>query len=125
MKNTKSHNKFFRNTLLLLLVLFSLTPCSVKESGALAFGVEYQRPFNKTRAFVSHIDSCDNLVFNQVDSVKTQDLFELDFLANTPNNTFLFLSDINDGYLKTKSKKSSDLGQPLYILYSRLKLDIA
>jgi len=125
MKNPKSHIKFLRNTLLLLVVLFSLTPCSVKESHFLVLNVEYQRPLNKTRALFSQEDSCESLVFHQVETVKTQVDFDVNLLVLAAIHPPLILADSKEGNLAKQSKKSSNLGRPLYILYSRLKLDMA
>lgn len=125
MKKTNPHIEFIRNTILILVVLFALTPCSVKEAGSVALNIEYQRPFNKTRVAISQENSCENLVFTQVEMVKNQELQALDIVVNTSNNPVLFLFDSKEGSIIKQSKKSSDLGRPLYILYSRLKLDIA
>ncbi|GGG45197.1 hypothetical protein [Bizionia arctica] len=125
MKKTKSHFKFLRNTLLLLVVLFSLTPCSVKESGAKAFDIEYQRPLNKTRAVITQLDSCENLIFNQAETVQTQKVSVFTLPVISTVEPPLILTDSEESNLIKQSKKPLDLSLPLYILYKRFKMDLA
>ena len=125
MINTRKHIRFIKNTLLLIVVLFSLTPCSVKESSSFVFNLEYQRPLNKTRALVSQDKTCESSVFNQLETVKTQELLELNVLATTLSSNPLLVTDIKKRYLKNNYEKPSNHSRPLYILYNRLKLDIA
>ncbi|MCX7547408.1 hypothetical protein OS188_05505 [Xanthomarina sp. F1114] len=125
MKNTNPHIKFLRNSIILLVVLFSLTPCSVKESGSVLFNFEYQRPLNKTRVSFSQENSCNSLIFNQVETVQTQKTVDLDLRTVSISNPFLFSTVFGEVNQIKSSNASPDIGRPLYILYSRLKLDLA
>ncbi|HLV15451.1 MAG TPA: hypothetical protein VKY41_09740 [Xanthomarina sp.] len=125
MKNSKSYIKFLKHTLLLLVVMFALAPCSVKESGATVFNIDYQRPLNKSKALVFQDNSCENLEFNLIETVKTQDDFELNVLATKTNNTVLLAPNFQVVFQKNYYKNYSESSLPLYILYSQLKLDIA
>lgn len=113
-----------KHILLMCFILFALSPCIVKE---VLFGpaiVEYAKPLNKSKT-TTQTNSCqysqtENQQISVVKQTKINKQTEpVDFLASQP---FVARSaKILGKYSKTFSGNSL----PKYILYKRLKLDIA
>ncbi|WP_437919738.1 hypothetical protein [Sphingobacterium sp. LRF_L2] len=58
-----SANKEFlniKNFLLLIVLLFALAPCAVKEALHTPFDIEYTQPLNKTKTTVSNSTNCSS-----------------------------------------------------------------
>lgn len=49
-KKSGLHTVYLKNTLTVLLVLFSLTPCIVKESALRTIEISYNKPLNKAKS---------------------------------------------------------------------------
>lgn len=124
MFKTKNHIRNVRHILLMLFVLFALSPCVVKEAMFSLANAEYAKPLNMSKATAptnscqySQNDRQQNSVVKQSDINKEIEPF------NVSENLFFVVrsTKINNKY----SKKSSGNSPPKYILYKRLKLDVA
>ncbi len=118
------HIKIFKPILLLGFVLFSLTPCTVKEVFLSSVNAEFANSLNKTKTTAS-ISRCaysqnenqqisvekNSEIKKQIESV---DFFDKPFFA-------VLSTKVYNDYSKTSSGNSP----PKYILYKRLKIDIA
>lgn len=112
------------HTTFLLCVLFSLAPCSVKSSFLTSIDIEHSLPFNKTKTtHSSNYSSCD--VSHSVTNTSKE-------YNTTISTQFNFSKDkVHPFILTTVPKKyhfeklTSGNSPPLYILYKRLKLDLA
>jgi len=118
-----SQKKLLRITLLLC-VLFSLAPCSVKSSFFTVLDVEHSLPFNKTKTTqISSFSDC-SLSQSVVSITKQYSKTAPDLFNFSDDKEHLFFSN-------TVSKKhhfeklTSGNSPPLYILYKRLKLNLA
>lgn len=124
MPKMKIHIKIFRHIVFMWFVLFSLSPCTVKETLFLTVNTDYAKPLNKSKtttstSFCSYSKNENQKISvvkkseinKQVESV---DLFYNKWLAES------FTKIYND-YSKTSSGNSP----PKYILYKRMKIDIA
>lgn len=124
MTKKESHIKNFRHTVLMWFVLFSLSPCTVKEALSQVVSTDYAKPLNKSKTFAP-TTSCsysqnDNQQISVVKKAKINKEIESDQVVN--NSCFVVLS--SKGY-NDYSKTSSGNSPPKYILYKRLKIDIA
>lgn len=128
MRNISSHINYTKGVILMLMALFALTPCSVKESAYQLVNVEYQRPLNQTKSTQVNNSSCE--VSEMEDGL---------IVTTTQSNTANLLLDIEPGVISTLtpllstqvftyeylSSQPSTSFAPLYILYSRLKIALA
>ncbi len=118
------HIKIFKAILLLGFVLFSLSPCTVKEVILSSVNAESANSLNKTKTTAS-ISSCayshneNQLVSVEKNSKSNKqtepvDIFDKPFSA-------VHSTKVCNKYSKTSLGHSP----PKYILYKRLKIDIA
>ena len=128
MRNISSHINYTKGVILMLMALFALTPCSVKESAYQLVNVEYQRPLNQTKSTQVNNSSCE--VSEMEDGLT---------VTATQSNTANLLLDIEPEVISTLtpllstqvftyeylSSQPSASFAPLYILYSRLKIALA
>ena len=128
MQGTKKYIQFFRNNLFLIVLLFALSPCSVKEVLHQQFDVAYNQPLNKTKTTLNQQSNCSvgsDFISEQKQESKKQT--ESNFLPDFEKKTFQ-----NNTY--SLARKSSEiqafqidlahLFPPKYILFKRLKIDI-
>lgn len=124
MKKVASYLSSTRSILIMLVVLFSLSPCTVKESIYQIIGTEYQRPVNKTKATQSFQNTCQSSVFSVSQKVKVTKLSDFDLFRLA----FQYLKPIMPAY-KTETwpgRKEvwADYNEPLFILYKRFKIGL-
>jgi hypothetical protein len=125
MLKTEFHiNTYARHIALMLFVLFSLSPCTVKESLFLSVNREYTKPLNKSRT-TSQTNTC---TYSQQEGQRIQVTAKSIINRQVEPDGFLVkiyvaLHPAKD--CKYYSKRSSGNSPPKYILYKRLKIDIA
>lgn len=124
MTKKESHIKKIRHIVLMWFVLFSLSPCTVKEALSQVVSTDYAKPLNKSKT-IAPTTSCsysqnDN---QQISVVKKAKIYkEIGPVQVVNNLCFTVLSSkVYNDYSKTSSGNSP----PKYILYKRLKIDIA
>lgn len=124
MFNAKQYIKNLKHILWVWFALFTLSPCVVKEAMFSVVNAEYSQPLNKSKT-TAPTNSCqysqnDN---QQVSVVKQSKINKQTEPAEVAKNLFLIVHsiEINTNYSKTTSGNSP----PKYILYKRLKLDVA
>lgn len=124
MPKIKLFNINFSQIILIGLVLFSLSPCTVKGALLESVSVEYSKPLNKTKS-VNQVNTCVNTLNAD---------FQISVEKQSKVSPFYF--EINSGERQhqieyfTKdyqkfSKSTSGNSPPIYILYKRLKIAIA
>jgi len=112
-----------KHILLVCFALLALSPCIVKETVYGLVAEEYQKPLNKSRTTVQTV-SCQ--FFQQ--GVETSISKEQKVTAEIDFSGFVSLPIFNipqPGFTGSDSKTFSGNSPPKYILYKRLKLDIA
>lgn len=124
MPKIKHHIKNFRQIVFLSLVLFSLSPCTVKEVVFNVFNTDYFKPLNKSKITVP-TSPCsyshhENIHFSIIKRLKINKLIAPDFFCDHLNFT-VYSFKVHNGYTKNTSGNSP----PKYILYKRWKIDIA
>lgn len=123
MLRTKLHNGIFKQLFLLSFILFSLSPCAVKEVVFSNLNIEYSQPFNKTKT-TSSSSNCNyaSSAVEQIFALKKSKIYqekEAEIFAQNTAFKLLKLSPQN-----VNSKNSSENSLPKYILYKRLKINI-
>lgn len=124
MSKKRKHIKYLKHIVLILFLLFSLSPCTVKEALFHSVNTDYAKPLNKSRT-TTPTSSCsysqnDNKQISVVKKAKINK--EIESFNSVNNLCFAILSvKVYNDYSKTSSGNSP----PKYILYKRLKIDIA
>lgn len=123
MSHPRSHIRFYKAITILLLLAFSLSPCSVKRDLLNIFDIEYIGTLNKAKTTVSSTSSCDAFQNSSAKSVFKADskVKQLDssLKVNLPVRN-LGKEKMRSSYSKTTTGNSP----PKYILFKRLKLDL-
>lgn len=119
-KNT-IHIYKISHILLLLGIVFSLSPCPTKESVYELFNLEYTKPLNKTKTTQKAESSCSNS-FQIESEIKNTKSTKENIIAKHTNEYQLTnnLSLINTEF--SSFNLSKFYSPPLYILYSSLKI---
>ncbi len=118
------HMKNIRHVMLTWFVLFSLSPCTVKEAWFHSVGIEYTTSLNKSRT-TTQTNACQysspaDLYVSVVKQSKSNKQTEpVDVAKNHPVTAHVVKIQRNS------SKASSGSSPPKYILYKRLKIAIA
>lgn len=104
------------------LVLFSLTPCTIKEIFFHAVDLDYAKPLNKSK---TSTNSCS---YSQIENRQNLGLKSSKIINRII--PFCFSKNLNFALCSTKifkdySRISLGNSPPKYILYKRLKIDIA
>lgn len=124
MSDTKIHMKTYKAIIMMLILAFSLSPCSVKRNVLDIFDIQYISGLNKVKTTSNLISSCDFTSISSKISVsktvikaKHSNAF-LDFTASVKN--------IQEGNLTFNDYSGHTTGNspPKYILFKRLKLNL-
>lgn len=112
-----------KQILLVCFALLALSPCIVKETVYGLVAEEYQKPLNKSRTTVQTV-SCQFFQHGSETSISKEQkvIAEIDF------SSFVSLPIFNipqPRFTGSDSKTFTGNSPPKYILYKRLKLDIA
>ena len=105
-------------------VLFALSPCVVKEAFFSLANAEYIKPINKTKSTApTNSDQYSQIDNKQISITKQTNISKQVEPVKISENLFFVVCSIkiNSKY----SKNSLGNSPPKYILYKRLKLDIA
>ena len=123
MLKVENHIKNIRYIVLMWLILFSLSPCTVKEVLLQSVSTEYAEPLNKpktTRTNPCQFSSNGHQHLASAQQSKINKKIEpVDFSCNYAFPAYAV--KIGKNYSKTSTGNSP----PKYILYKRLKIDIA
>ncbi|SIS55515.1 hypothetical protein SAMN05421786_101187 [Chryseobacterium ureilyticum] len=124
MSDTKIHMKTYKAIIMMLILAFSLSPCSVKRNVLDIFDIQYISGLNKVKTTSNLASSCDFTSISSKISVsktvikaKHSNAF-LDFTASVKN--------IQEGNLTFNDYSGHTTGNspPKYILFKRLKLNL-
>lgn len=109
----------------MLVVLFSLSPCTVKESVYHVFGTEYQRPINKTKTTQSFQSTCQAQVFSTSTAHKISKISDFDLFRIAIQSFQQLIPIDQSGNPQKRNELSVEYSPHLFILYKRLKLGLA
>ncbi len=122
--NQNQHIKNFKHILYVWFIFFALSPCVVKEAMFSVVNAEYSQPLNKSKT-TAPTNYCQ---YSQEDSqqISIIKLSKID-RQTEPVITFknLFFIVHSHEIITNYSKVFSGNSPPKYILYKRLKLDVA
>ncbi|WP_265430007.1 hypothetical protein [Chryseobacterium sp. YIM B08800] len=125
MSNIKLHIKFYRAIVMMLVVAFSLSPCSLKREVLEVFNIQHIGTLNKVKTTAPSFFSCESFNSSSKVSVSRSD-FKFKGIAFS---NFLQSDNLNfekPTFSQTNySGNTSGNSPPKYILFKRLKLDMA
>jgi len=124
MSDTKIHMKTYKAIIMMLILAFSLSPCSVKRNVLDIFDIQYISGLNKVKTTSNLASSCDfTSIFSKISVSKTVIKAKhcnafLDFTGSVKN--------IQEGNLTFNDYSGHTTGNspPKYILFKRLKLNL-
>ena len=123
MPSVNTHISFYKRTIALLLVLFSLAPCGVKESLFHTFGAEYNSPLNKTKTNASQLNTCS--YWHSTTSITNGRNLSADIHLPAYFTALQHTSKATSIGKNKHYRNTTCNSPPIYILFKRMKLDLA
>ncbi|WP_047442631.1 hypothetical protein [Chryseobacterium sp. JAH] len=124
MSNLKLHLPIYKAIVLMLVVAFSLSPCSLKRDVLGIFDIQHISTVNKVKTTTPTFSSCQSFSSNSKVSVfKADSKFKDDFFSALLNSCN-YSSEKKTHRLKNYSGNTSGNSPPKYILFKRLKIDM-
>lgn len=124
MLKTARQNKICKHIVSLCFVLFALSPCIAKQGLLNPVMVEFDKPLSQSKT-TTHTSSCS---YSQSDSYQVSVNKQIDNKNHSEPVDLIIQEPIApqpDKTLGRQDNTSSGNSPPKYILYKRLKLDIA
>lgn len=121
----KQHNINIRHFFMMCFIVFAFSPCTVKNVFSDAFGITSVKPLNKIKTTTNSTNFCQYIQSdkNQTLTSKKSKIYKSDFVYfEVLKNAFVFKSSNKKTYYL---KHFSSNSPPMYILFKRLKLDVA
>lgn len=124
MPSSGLHMKTYKGVITMLILMFSLSPCSVKRNVLDIFDIQYISGLNKVKTTSSLSFSCDTAFASSETAVSK---------TKIQNHNHKFLSGFNSAaanlfeekyYLNNYSGHSTGNSPPKYILFKRLRLHL-
>ncbi|MEG0926943.1 hypothetical protein [Chryseobacterium sp.] len=124
MSNTKVHMKTYRAIITMLILVFSLSPCSVKRNVLDIFDIQYISGLNKVKTTSGLSQNCDIATHSSKTSVSKTEarisdkkfFFAFDFTTSNIGEEKIFFNEY--------SGHTTGNSPPKYILFKRLKLSM-
>ncbi len=122
MSSAKAHISFYKTIAIMLLLAFSLSPCSVKRDLLDIFDLQYAGTLNKVKTTTASNTTCDSAFQNS----SAASAFKADVKLKKTDFYFnLYLKNpVEKGSFLKYTKKTTGNSPPKYILFKRLKLDL-
>lgn len=124
MHHSGFHMKTYKAVVTMLILVFSLSPCSVKRNVLDIFDIEFISGLNKVKTTSSFSFSCDVASASSglsVSKIKVQNQYNKFLSGFTPA---VHNSVEEKTFLNTYSGHSTGNSPPKYILFKRLKLNL-
>ncbi|MCC9070404.1 hypothetical protein LNQ49_02140 [Flavobacterium sp. F-65] len=126
MANKRTYSQKMRLVVILLTVVFALAPCSVKSSLFSVFDIEYFQTLNKNQTAQTGTSYCEvqESNVNQSENSVTKLKKQIPVLpVSVPQNQILLATALHNPHINVNVSAVNK--PPLYILYKRLKSDLA
>ncbi|MDX1328716.1 MAG: hypothetical protein R3299_13520 [Arenibacter sp.] len=125
MERASLHTKNFQRLFIALAITVALAPCSVKDTVFGYFDITYERPLNKTRTVQAGNTICEQSTINAQTNLETNAYTANFLIPETAITSPIILAGCKKVALKQYAKRTTGNSPPLYILYKRLRSDIA
>lgn len=124
MSHPKSHIGFYKAITILLLLTFSLSPCSVKRDVLNIFDIQYPGTLNKVKTTVTSTAQCDTSFQNTSKTLVSKADINARKADCALSFTLYLKNQREEKILSKYSKTTTGNSPPKYILFKRLKLDL-
>jgi len=124
MSNIKLHMKIYKAVVMLLVVVFSLSPCSLKRNVLDIFDIQHISALNKTKTTAPSFSGCESFNSSSKISVSKADFKFKGIVLSDFLQSVNFNSEKPIFSQKSYSGNTSGNSPPKYILFKRLKLDM-
>ncbi|OCA76995.1 hypothetical protein BBI01_00585 [Chryseobacterium artocarpi] len=124
MSDTKIHMKTYKAIIMMLILAFSLSPCSVKRNVLDIFDIQYISGLNKVKTTSNLVSSCD---FTSISSkISVSKIVIKAKHCNAFLDSTVSVKNIHEGNLTFNDYSGHTTGNspPKYILFKRLKLNL-
>lgn len=124
MSDTKIHMKTYKAIIMMLILAFSLSPCSVKRNVLDIFDIQYISGLNKVKTTSNLVSSCD---FTSISSkISVSKIVIKAKYCNAFLDSTASVKNIQEGNLTFNDYSGHTTGNspPKYILFKRLKLNL-
>lgn len=124
MSNIKFHNKTYKVIILMLVVFFSLSPCTVKKDLLAIFDIQHISSFNKVKTTPVDSYSCESFeTSSRKVSISKSDLTSKKYIVFNDLSSIVFPQ--KDSFFQNRYFWfTTGNSPPKYILFKRLKLDM-
>lgn len=124
MSDTKIHMKTYKAIIMMLILAFSLSPCSVKRNVLDIFDIQYISGLNKVKTTSNLASSCDFTSISSKISV-SKTIIKAKY-CNAFLDSSVSVKNIQEGNLTFNDYSGHTTGNspPKYILFKRLKLNL-
>ncbi len=125
MPAARIHMKTYKAFLTMLILVFSLSPCSVKRDVLSILDIQYISGLNKVKITFGSVLSCDGTTENSTSksSVSKTNRKHQNREFSLPSDRLSFFIDDADRFSSYSGKVSGN-SPPKYILFKRLKLHL-
>ncbi|PRY50343.1 hypothetical protein B0I27_10965 [Arcticibacter pallidicorallinus] len=121
-----SHNRIWKGIFLMLFAMFSLSPCSAKQSVLQTFDLEFGRNANKTKATGNMINGCSIVKHSRGKALVNPSVIKLLPHHQSDHDTVERSESAVIGILVNNSVGIKTAGRlPQYILFKRFKVHLA
>lgn len=118
----------YRSLFIMLFVIFSLSPCRVKETILSVFDIPYSTPLNKTRTTITQGYSCSNSLAEVAQNTTIISIAKHKFREVFFMSKALFYDKVHVNKDKAIMLNYPEIfalrGPPKYILFQQLKVDL-
>ncbi len=115
----------FKALFIVLLALYSMVPCAVKDTLYHSIGITYAKPLHKSQSAVQLSQNCDTAKVNIGNSVVVKNYQKAPFFSPFCYGSFIYDITYVTSRVKTISTTTAIIcTPPLYILFKRFKFDL-
>ena len=125
MSDARIHMKTYKSIITMFVVVFSLSPCSVKRDLFDIFDIQYISSLSKIRSSSIQTFNCDSTtetsskrIAVSKTNLKVREIFPFCF------NSILYFSKKDKSFYNNYSGATSGNSPPKYILFKQLKLNV-
>ena len=127
--NLQKQWKIYKAILYIMVVIFSLSPCRVKETLLQVFDIPYHAPSNKMRTTLQQQYNCNNSIAQTTQLlakgiVISKDYNKVKECSISSLSYVTFAENLELNQLKKAPEIQAKRGPPKYILFQQLKVDL-
>lgn len=125
MSKIQTHIKTYQSIIVILILAFSLSPCSVKRDLLGIFDIQHLSTLNKVKATSNTVTTCSSFTKTSLKTAVLKDVFKYKKGSFSFAFHSIFQSSKDDKIFQNHySGHATGSSPPKYILFKRLKLNL-